>query len=79
MQALKPVRTSIEREDEKTIEREEEPLSPWSIASHRSESGIYVMGILGFKNRINPSCVKDNLMHDLMRNPRFCSLQVCAQ
>ncbi|KDP45600.1 hypothetical protein JCGZ_17207 [Jatropha curcas] len=75
MQSLKPVRTSIEREDEKIIEREEEPLSPWSCAFHGSESGIYIMAILGVKNRINPSCIKDNLMHDLMRNPRFCRLQ----
>ncbi|KDP45599.1 hypothetical protein JCGZ_17206 [Jatropha curcas] len=57
-------------------EKEEEPLSPWSSAFVKSESGVYVIAILGFKNRINPSFFKDNLMHTLMRNPRFSSLQV---
>lgn len=87
-QALKPVRTkrsAAVREDgngrkpdgfKEDEEEEEEALSPIARVCREPCFNIYVMAIAGCKTRVNVDVFKANLVHTLLRHPRFSSLQV---
>lgn len=57
-------------------EEDEEPLSPMARLFHEPGSNVYIISMMGCKTRINPHVVKQNLLHSLLRHPRFSSLQV---
>ncbi|XP_026420585.1 O-acyltransferase WSD1-like [Papaver somniferum] len=54
----------------------EEPLSPSARLLHEPHFNLYIIAIIGCKTKINPTVVKDGLVHTLLKHPRFCSLQV---
>lgn len=55
---------------------EEEPLSPSARLFHEPNFNVHIIAILGGKTRINPDVVKLNLVHTLLKHPRFSSLLV---
>ncbi|KAH0729518.1 hypothetical protein KY290_000640 [Solanum tuberosum] len=56
---------------------EEEQLSPSSRLFHEPNFNVHVLAIMGSKSRINDlQLIKDNLVHTLLKHPRFSSLQV---
>ncbi|KAI3524352.1 hypothetical protein L1887_03005 [Cichorium endivia] len=58
------------------IKEEDEPLSPMARLFHEPGSNVYIITMMGCKTRINPDVIKQNLVHSLLRHPRFTSLQV---
>ncbi|KAG5629788.1 hypothetical protein H5410_001505 [Solanum commersonii] len=56
---------------------EEQQLSPSSRLFHEPNFNVHVLAIMGSKSRINDlQLIKDNLVHTLVKHPRFSSLQV---
>ncbi|KAG5629791.1 hypothetical protein H5410_001508 [Solanum commersonii] len=56
---------------------EEQQLSPSSRLFHEPNFNVHVLSIMGSKSRINDlQLIKDNLVHTLVKHPRFSSLQV---
>ncbi|XP_024961256.1 O-acyltransferase WSD1-like [Cynara cardunculus var. scolymus] len=53
----------------------DQPLSPMARLFHEPGSNVYIVGIIGLKTKIKPDIFKHNLVHTLLRNPRFSSLQ----
>ncbi|XP_076955780.1 wax ester synthase/diacylglycerol acyltransferase 5-like [Bidens hawaiensis] len=72
---LKPVQIPT-RADNDMITSDGEPLSPTAQMFHEPNFNIYVIAIIGLKNRINPRVVYDKLPQSLLKHPRFSSLQV---
>lgn len=57
-------------------EREEEPLSPTArtlLHGDPSKTNCHVIGIFGFKKSLDINIVKHELMHNLIKHPRFSS------
>lgn len=79
-QPLKPIETkkTSKEEDENNgkEKRVEEPLSPAARLFHEPNFNVYVIAIMGCKTRIYPDVLKANLVHTLLKHPRFSSLQV---
>ena len=81
-QGLKPITTKTsnkEREDgayDQAEKVEEEPLSPSARLFHEPHFNVYVIAIMGCKTKIYPEICKANLVHTLLKHPRFSSLQV---
>ncbi|KAJ0052383.1 hypothetical protein Pint_00591 [Pistacia integerrima] len=70
-------RRSCNGENNKSTEtREEEPLSPAARLFHEPNFNVYIIAIIGCKTPIYPEVVKANLVHTLLKHPRFSSLQV---
>lgn len=57
-------------------QEEGELLSPMARLFHEPGSNVYIISILGSKTTILPHVVKANLVHTLLKHPRFSSLQV---
>lgn len=80
--ALSPIET--ERQENKAIHNsnydkeinEEEPLSPSARLFHEPNFNVHIIAIMGSLTRINPDVIKLNLVHTLLRHPRFSSLLV---
>lgn len=72
---LKPVQTGRVNKNTEEI-AEEEPLSPAARLFHEPNFNVYVLAIMGCKTRIHPRVIKANLVHTLLKHPRFSSLQV---
>ncbi|XP_024980415.1 O-acyltransferase WSD1-like isoform X2 [Cynara cardunculus var. scolymus] len=58
------------------LKEEDEQLSPMARLFHEPGSNVYIISMLGCKTKIDPHVVKQNLLHSLVRHPRFSSLQV---
>ncbi|PKI76687.1 hypothetical protein CRG98_002996 [Punica granatum] len=76
--ALKPILTSQANKQVVNVvdEEGEEPLSPSARLFHEPNFNVYIIAIMGCKNRIYPDLIRANLGHTLLRHPRFSSLQV---
>ncbi|XP_076902215.1 wax ester synthase/diacylglycerol acyltransferase 11-like [Bidens hawaiensis] len=72
--SLKQIKTTT-KNDPRFIE-EGQPLSPMARLFHEPGSNVYIISMLGSKTKIKPDVVKQNLVHSLLRHPRFSSLQV---
>lgn len=80
-QLLKPIETKKackknEGKEMEMVTREEEPLSPAARLFHEPSFNLYIIAIMGCKTQICPQVVKANLVHTLLKHPRFYSLQV---
>ncbi|GMJ11714.1 NTHASE/DIACYLGLYCEROL ACYLTRANSFERASE 11, FOLDED PETAL 1 [Hibiscus trionum] len=67
---LKQIKVRKETE----VEKEEEAVSPIARMFHEPESNIYVILIMGFKIPIDPHTLKANLLHLVVKHPRFSSI-----
>lgn len=80
--ALRPIETK--RQEKKAIHNsnydkeinEEEPLSPSARLFHEPNFNLHVIAVMGIMTRINPDVIKPNLVHTLLKQPRFSSLLV---
>lgn len=57
-------------------QEEEEPLSPSARLFHEPNFNVHVTAIMGSKVPISPQVIKQNLVHTLLKHPRFSSSQV---
>ena len=71
--ALKPIRIVPKEGDD---QEDHQPLSPMACLFHEPDCNLYVIAMIGSKTRIDPDVVKANLVHSLLKHPRFFSLQV---
>ncbi|KDP28488.1 hypothetical protein JCGZ_14259 [Jatropha curcas] len=55
---------------------EEEALSPVARLFHEPNFNVYIIAIMGCKTPIKPHIIKANLVHTLLKHPRFSSLLV---
>ncbi|KAI3814660.1 hypothetical protein L1987_14303 [Smallanthus sonchifolius] len=74
LKSLKQIKTTTK--DGSRFKEQEQPLSPMARLFHEPGSNIYIITMMGCKTKINPDVVKQNLVHSLLRHPRFSSLQV---
>lgn len=81
-QALKSIRTKTadkgrlaDAKDNRELV-EEEPLSPSARLFHEPNFNVYIIAIVGCKTKIHEDVVRANLLHTLLKHPRFSSLQV---
>ncbi|XP_071715218.1 wax ester synthase/diacylglycerol acyltransferase 11-like [Rutidosis leptorrhynchoides] len=72
---LKQIKTTI-KDGPSSRDHIDEPLSPMARLFHEPGSNVYIITMMGCKTKINPDVVKQNLVHSLLRHPRFSSLQV---
>ncbi|XP_034708663.1 O-acyltransferase WSD1-like [Vitis riparia] len=83
--ALKPIRIVPKEGDEKGMvvkrhdQEDHQPLSPMARLFHEPDCNLYVIAMIGSKTRIDPDVVKANLVHSLLKHPRFSSLQVMEE
>ncbi|WKA05806.1 hypothetical protein VitviT2T_023746 [Vitis vinifera] len=83
--ALKPIRIVPKEGDEKGMvvkrhdQEDHQPLSPMARLFHEPDCNLYVIAMIGSKTRIDPDVVKANLVHSLLKHPRFFSLQVMEE
>ncbi|KAK3182736.1 hypothetical protein Dsin_030022 [Dipteronia sinensis] len=75
MGVLKPIKVKADVR-ENGEEDGGEPLSPMARLFHQPNSNIFITVMIGFKTKINSQFIKANLVHTLLRHPRFSSLQV---
>ncbi|PHT94325.1 hypothetical protein T459_02207 [Capsicum annuum] len=69
---LKPIETQG-----KDIDAAEEGLlSPSARLFHEPNFNVHIVAIMGIKSRINFQKIIENLVHTLLKHPRFSSLQV---
>ncbi|KAJ0780518.1 putative transferase [Helianthus annuus] len=54
----------------------EEPLSPMAQLLHEPGSNVYIICFIGFKTKIRPDVIKENLVNTVVKNRRFSSLQI---
>ncbi|KAJ9681201.1 hypothetical protein PVL29_020194 [Vitis rotundifolia] len=79
--ALKPIRIVPKEGDEKGMvvkrhdQEDHQPPSPMARLFHEPDCNLYVIAMIGSKTRIDPDVVKANLVHSLLKHPRFSSLQ----
>ncbi|XP_059634377.1 wax ester synthase/diacylglycerol acyltransferase 11-like isoform X2 [Cornus florida] len=71
---LKPIQTA-KADGEETMVMDE-PLSPMGRVFHEPGSNVYIITIIGWKSQVHPDVLRANLMHTLLKHPRFSSLQV---
>ncbi|XP_021288579.1 O-acyltransferase WSD1-like isoform X2 [Herrania umbratica] len=77
---LKQIKVTGEMEEGRSVSgEEEEPLSPMACMFHEPDSNVYIITIVGFKNPIEPNSFKANLVHTLLKHPRFSSVQVADE
>ena len=57
-------------------QEDHQPLSPMARLFHEPDCDLYVIGMIGTKTRIDPDVFKANLVHSLLKHPRFSSLHV---
>lgn len=62
------------KEDE--YEYEEEPLSPSARMFHQPNFNVHVIAVMGSTCTIQPQLIKQNLVHTLLKHPRFTSVLV---
>ncbi|KAI3416771.1 Diacylglycerol O-acyltransferase, partial [Psidium guajava] len=80
--SLKPVetrkRSGKTQKDEGSIAavEEGEPLSPSAQMFHEPNFNVYIIVIMGCKTPVDLPVIKSNLVHTLLRHPRFSSVQV---
>ncbi|KAL8254896.1 hypothetical protein R6Q59_033117 [Mikania micrantha] len=79
LNTLRSIRTT--KNDEtlegfKKGEDHDQPLSPMARLFHEPGSNVYIVGIMGFKEKVCPDVFKENLVHTFLKNRRFSSLQV---
>ncbi|KAI3856939.1 hypothetical protein MKX03_012347 [Papaver bracteatum] len=74
--SLKAITTTKKSTSEDVDGGLEEPLSPSARLLHEPHFNLYIIAIIGSKTKINPTVVKDGLVHTLLKHPRFCSLQM---
>ncbi|KAL5778651.1 hypothetical protein ACOSQ2_009388 [Xanthoceras sorbifolium] len=75
MGVLKPIKVKANVVEDQVMEGGE-PLSPMARMFHEPDSNVYIIAMIGFKTQINPQVIKANLVHTLLKHPRFSSLQV---
>ncbi|XP_056174398.1 wax ester synthase/diacylglycerol acyltransferase 11-like [Syzygium oleosum] len=79
---LKPVETTgrldktQEDEGRSGVAGDEEPVSPSAQMFHEPNFNVYVIAIMGCKTPVDLPVIKSNLVHTLLKHPRFSSLQV---
>ncbi|KAF3634753.1 putative CAP [Capsicum annuum] len=73
--SLKPIETKGKDHIDDAAE-EEGLLSPSARLFHEPNFNVHVVAIMGIKSRINFQKIKENLVHTLLKHPRFSSLQV---
>ncbi|XP_017981114.1 PREDICTED: O-acyltransferase WSD1 [Theobroma cacao] len=77
---LKQIKVTREMEEGRSVSGEDnEPLSPMARMFHEPDSNVYIITIVGFKNPIEPNSFKANLVHTLLKHPRFSSVQVADE
>ncbi|KAK6257884.1 hypothetical protein QUC31_001343 [Theobroma cacao] len=77
---LKQIKVTREMEEGRSVSGEgNEPLSPMARMFHEPDSNVYIITIVGFKNPIEPNSFKANLVHTLLKHPRFSSVQVADE
>ncbi|KAI3524350.1 hypothetical protein L1887_03003 [Cichorium endivia] len=74
LNTLTEIKTTPE-DGSKFEEQEDQPLSPMARLFHEPGSNVYIISMMGSKTKINVDVVKKNLVHSLLRHPRFSSLQ----
>ncbi|KAI7731651.1 hypothetical protein M8C21_020330 [Ambrosia artemisiifolia] len=74
LKSLKQIKTNTK--DDPRFKEEDQPLSPMARLFHEPGSNVYIISMMGCKTKIQPDVVKENLVHSLLRHPRFSSLQV---
>ncbi|KAI3694724.1 hypothetical protein L1987_77694 [Smallanthus sonchifolius] len=57
-------------------EDHEQPLSPMARMFHEPDFNFYIICIIGFKTKLRPDVFKENMIHTILKNRRFSSLQV---
>ncbi|KAK1441621.1 hypothetical protein QVD17_07661 [Tagetes erecta] len=57
-------------------EEDQQPLSPVARLFHEPGSNIYIVCVIGYKTKLRPDVIKQHLVHTLLKNRRFSSLQV---
>ncbi|KAL3743640.1 hypothetical protein ACJRO7_018845 [Eucalyptus globulus] len=79
---LKPVETTRRWDETQGDEgsggvvEEGEPLSPSAQMFHEPNFNVYIVAVMGCKTPIDLPVIKSNLVHTLLKHPRFSSLQV---
>ncbi|XP_019188382.1 PREDICTED: O-acyltransferase WSD1-like isoform X2 [Ipomoea nil] len=80
---LKAIQTKIGKVAEIEMKAEEddngygeEPLSPSARMFHQPNFNVHVIAVMGSKCTIQPQLVKQNLVHTLLKHPRFTSVLV---
>nr|GMD22072.1 O-acyltransferase WSD1-like [Ipomoea batatas] len=80
---LKAIQTKIGKVAEVEMKAEEdnngygeEPLSPSARMFHQPNFNVHVIAVMGSNCTIQPQLVKQNLVHTLLRHPRFTSVLV---
>ncbi|VFQ85243.1 unnamed protein product [Cuscuta campestris] len=59
--------------------KEEEPLSPSARMFHEPNFNVHVIAVMGSFSAFNPQVIKDNLVHTLLKHPRFTSVPVVEE
>ncbi|KAK1414002.1 hypothetical protein QVD17_29739 [Tagetes erecta] len=75
LKSLKKIKTTT-KDGPKVMEQDHQPLSPMARLFHEPGSNVYIITMMGCKTKIKPDVIKQNLVHSLVRHPRFSSLQV---
>lgn len=81
---LKPIETTRrldetrEEEGSSGVVEVVEPLSPSAQMFHEPNFNVYIIAIMGWKTPVNLPVIKSNLVHTLLKHPRFSSLQVTS-
>ncbi|MFS7991368.1 putative O-acyltransferase, WSD1, chloramphenicol acetyltransferase-like domain superfamily [Helianthus anomalus] len=75
LKSLKQIKTTTTKDDPR-FKEEDQPLSPMARLFHEPGSNVYIISMLGCNTKIKPDVIKQNLVHSLLRHPRFSSLQV---
>ncbi|KAK9060687.1 hypothetical protein SSX86_021393 [Deinandra increscens subsp. villosa] len=73
---LKRIKTAAAKLDDPRFKEQNQPLSPMARLFHEPGFNVYIITMMGCKTKINPDVIKQNLVHSLLRHPRFSSLQV---
>ncbi|KAJ7962577.1 O-acyltransferase WSD1-like [Quillaja saponaria] len=77
---LKPIETKraykVGGQEEEEEQQQQQPLSPAARLFHEPNFNVYNIAIMGWKTKMCPEVVKGNLVHTLLKHPRFSSLQV---
>nr|XP_043626952.1 wax ester synthase/diacylglycerol acyltransferase 11-like [Erigeron canadensis] len=74
--SLRQIKTTTTKDDSSRFKEQDQLLSPMARLFHEPGSNVYIIAMMGCKTRINSDVVKQNLVHSLLRHPRFSSLQV---
>ncbi|KAF4384564.1 wax ester synthase/diacylglycerol acyltransferase 11 [Cannabis sativa] len=73
---LKPIETKVKNRGDDMKISLEEPVSPAGRLFNEPNFNVHILAIMGSKIKINLDLAKQNLVHTLLKHPRFSSLQV---